>query len=224
MITINGRILNNSTNNFACEKVYDERKLQSGTNIEKIFVEANIGNVNFFTTDLTDFDIRLNGKVFSTNDIVLNVKTLGNKLKVDVDFNGSSINGNLTLDVAVPQKVYNEIFVSTISGNIDVKEDVKVHTLKAESMSGSVHTRASLKEMAVDTMNGKVTAIINAKNDISIKISTMNGNVNAELNNIGRIDISTSTMNGRVRKPDIKVGRHSIKGTISTMNGNINIE
>lgn len=223
MITINGKILNNWSGNFACEKVFDERKHENGADIEKIFVDADIGNVNFFLSELTDFDIRLHGKVFAERDINFEIRKIGNKLEVEVGFNGSTINGNLTLDVAIPKKVYKEIEISTISGNIDLKEDIKVNALNVKSMSGNVHTKANLKETIINTMNGEIIAVINAKNDISINISTMNGNVNVELNNIGMIDIATSTMNGRIKKHGIKVGRHSVEGAISTMNGNINI-
>jgi len=222
-IIINGEVLGGFSRGDTKKKIFDERKQKSSRNIQKILVDAEIGNVNFFATDLNDFDIHFHGSAILSHDVIFDVEIIENQMKIIVKFNGCNISGNLILDIALPKKVYKEIFVTTNLGDVVLKNDVVVEKLRVKTMSGSIDSKAIINSISFDTMNGDANVLINARKDICLNMSTMNGTVDVVLNNIGSMDISTSTMNGRISKCTRKEGRHAIEGIISTMNGNINI-
>ena len=163
------------------------------------------------------------GEADIDGDVNFDVRVVNRELRITLEFTGNCFNGNLKLDVTVPQKTFKVISAKSSSADITLNEGVSTDYLKVKTQSGDLETNATVNNISVSTMSGDAELCIDATQDINVEVSTMSGDVSAEFNNIGHINLSTSSMSGDVRNRHKESRGYNADVDISTMSGDIRI-
>ena len=163
------------------------------------------------------------GEAEIDGDVNFDVRAVNRELRITLQFAGNCFNGNLKLNITVPQKTFKAISAKSSSADITLNEGVSTDYLKVKTQSGDLETNATFNNVSVSTMSGDVELCIDATNDISVEVSTMSGDVSAEFNNVAHINLSTSSMSGDVKNRHKGSKGYTADVDISTMSGDIRI-
>lgn len=218
---VNGRVLSGEgTGKF---QKFDELKEEDCSNIEKIAINSTFVDVNVSVFNSSKVEAHFYGEANIDGDVNFDVRVVNRELRITLEFTGTCFNGNLKLDVTVPQKIYKVISAKSSSADITLNEGVSTDYLKVKTQSGDLETNATVNTVSVSTMSGDVELYIDAIQDINVEIFTMSGDVSAEFNNIGHINLSTSSMSGDVRNRHKEIRGYNANVDISTTSGDIRI-
>lgn len=234
MISINGRVFsgNNVTivngrvisgGGTAKSQKFDERKSEDCSNIDKITIDSTVADVNVSVSNSSKIEAHFYGEAEIDGDVNFDVRVVNRELRITLQFTGNCFNGNLKLDITVPQKTFKVISAKSSSADITLNEGVSTDYLKVKTQSGDLETNATFNNVSVSTMSGDIELCIDATNDISVKVSTMSGDVSAEFNNVAHINLSTSSMSGDVKNRYKGSKGYTADVDISTMSGDIRI-
>lgn len=224
MTIVNGRVMSGGCYSLAEFQKIDETKRIGAEEISRIKVDSDLADVTIAASNRTDIEAHYYGEVCTDGKLEFDVTTSGDKINVSAKINGSTFNGNLKLNVFIPQKVFRLISVKCQNGSIEICKNVEAERLKIDSQYGSIESKAIFEEITAKSMNGSIDISISAKSNIEISASSMNGNVSVELENIGSYNISTSSMNGSTRNRHNSTGRYKATGDISSMNGSVRVQ
>ena len=232
MISINSKVF--SGNNVVIRVIngggigntqkFDERKSEECINVEKIAIDSTFCDVNVSVSNSSKAEAHFYGEAYIDGDVSLDVQVVNRELKITLKSTGNCFNGNLKLDVSVPQKTFKVISAKSLSADVILNEGVLTDYLKVKTQSGDLETNATFNNVSVSTMSGDVELCINATQDINVEISTMDGDVSLEFNNIGYINLSTNSMSGDVRNRHKGSRGYNADVDISTMSGDISIK
>lgn len=224
----NVTVINNPFRNIIGKtklKKYDERKSETAENVEKITVDSTIADVNMLVSDSSDIEVHFYGEAKLNNDLNLDIQHRKDEVIIKLKYEGTCSNGNLKLDIAIPNKQYEVIKVESASADINLNEGVSAKCIEVETSSGDIITDATFAKTNISSMSGDVELYVNANEDISVEVSTMSGDISVQFNNINSIDLSTSTMSGDIRnKHSGSLEGYNANGDISTMSGDIVIK
>lgn len=220
----NGRVISGGCYSSTASKKIDETKCTGADGISRIKVESELADVTIAAGNRTNVEAHCYGEVYTDGKVEFDVTTSGDEINVSVKINGSTVNGNLKLNVLIPQKVFRLISVKCRKGSAEIYKNVEAERLKIDSQNGSIGSEAIFEEIIAKSMNGSIDISISAKSDIEISVSAMNGNINVKLENVGSYNISTSSMNGYVRNMHNSTGKYKATGDISSMNGNVRVQ
>lgn len=234
MISINGRVFsgNNVTivngrvisgGGTAKSQKFNERKSEDCSNIDKITIDSTVADVNVSVSNSSKIEAHFYGEAEIDGDVNFDVRVVNRELRITLQFTGNCFNGNLKLDITVPQKTFKVISAKSSSADITLNEGVSTDYLKVKTQSGDLETNATFNNVSVSTMSGDIELCIDATNDISVKVSTMSGDVSAEFNNVAHINLSTSSMSGDVKNRHKGSKGYTADVDISTMSGDIRI-
>lgn len=218
---VNGRII--SSGGIGKTQKFDEKKLEECSNVEKIAIDSTFGDVNVFVSNSSKVEAHFYGEAAIDGDVNFDVRVVNRELKITLKFTGNCFNGNLKLDVSVPQKTFKVISAKSSSADITLNEGVSTEYLKVKTQSGDLETNATVNNVSVSTKSGDVELCIDATQDINVEVSTMSGDVSAEFNNIRHINLSTSSMSGDVRNRHKESKGYNADVHISAMSGDIRI-
>lgn len=224
MTIVNGRVISGGCYSSAESKKIDETKRIGSEGISRIKVDSDLADVTIAVGNSTDVEVHYYGEVCTDGQIEFDVTTSGDTINVSTKINSSTFNGNLKLNVFIPQKVFRLISVKCQNGSTEICKNVEAERLKIDSQNGSIESEAIFEEITAKSMNGSIDISISAKSDIEISASSMNGNVTVELENIGSCNISTSSMNGSTKNRYNSTGKYKATGDVSTMNGSVRIQ
>ena len=234
MISINGRVFSGinvtivngraiSGGGTGKTQKFDERKAEDCNNIEKIAIDSTFVDVNVSVSNSSKVEAHFYGEADFDGDVNFDVRVINRELIITLEFTGNCFNGNLKLDVTVPQKTFKVISTKSSSADITLNEGVSTDYLKIKTQSGDLETNATANNVSVSTMSGDVELCIDATQDINVEVSTMSGDVSVEFNNIGHLNLSTSSMSGDVRNRHKESRGYNADVDISTMSGDIRI-
>lgn len=125
---------------------YDEHKTVEGEKVASVQISTSSTDVNLLKSNDDQIHVDFTGQVknggFGGGDYQVNTALSGDVLKVEVEREWSFQIGftnerNLRLDVRLPEKVFNELAVSTSSGDIEAK-GLKAETVVLRSSSGDI--------------------------------------------------------------------------------------
>lgn len=218
---VNGRVISGSGN--AKPQKFDERKSEDCGNIDKIAVDSTVADVNVSVSNSSKIEAHFYGEAEIDGDVNFDVRVVNRELRITLQFTGNCFNGNLKLDITLPQKTFKVISAKSSSADITLNEGVSTDYLKVKTQSGDLETNATVNNVSVSTMSGDVELCIDATNDISVEVSTMSGDVSAEFNNVAHINLSTSSMSGDVKNRHKGNKGYTADVDISTMSGDIRI-
>ena len=218
---VNGRIIGGGE--LGKTKKFDETKIEKRRGIKKISVDSDISDVIFSVSDLwEEIKIHFYGQAVIDGDLSFNVCKKGNELQIKSKLSGSSLNGNLKLDITMPKKSFFEkISIKSISGNIYLYKGILPNRVEMVSDSGNLESHAKFTSHYAKTMSGRIYITVDAENDISIDASSVSGNITIELNNIGDVMLSASSMSGRVRNSHKEQEGYIADIDASTMSENV---
>ena len=219
---VNERIIGRKSSSAKVQKI-DEIKYMSAENISVIKVDSNLGDVSITACNRANIETHCYGAICTDGKIKFNITTSGNEIKISAKTSGSIFNGDLKLNVLIPQKVFKLISVKSQTGSVELSSNIETEKLKIHSQNGSIETESSFNNISAKSINGNIDISVHAKNDIGISASSTNGNVNVELENIGSCQISTSSMNGSNKNKYNSTGKYKATGHVSSMNGNVRI-
>nr|WP_243427999.1 DUF4097 family beta strand repeat-containing protein [Alkaliphilus hydrothermalis] len=185
----------------------DEEKYYEIERIEEIDIKTISAPVEFFATgDSKEIRVHFHGTVETNSKAlpVLEVTHDGDEIRVEINRNKivniGRLRENLQLDIYLPRRIYEEIAVKTVSGEIIIDE-VEANEFSLESVSGSIHVdSAKTNTTTVGTVSGRVN-ILNFTGDIDA--GTVSGSVDveyAEFNN--NIDIGTTSGRINIKLPE----------------------
>ncbi len=221
VIIVNGRVI--SGGEIDKFQKFDERKVEDCGNIERIAINSTVVDVNVFVSNSSKLEAHFYGEANLDGDVNFDVRVVNRELRITLELTDNCFNGNLKLDVTIPQKIFKVISANSSSADITLNEGVSTDYLKVKTQSGNLETNATANTVSVSTMSGDVELCIDATQDINVEISTMSGHVSAEFNNIGHINLSTSSMSGDVRNRHKGSKGYTADVDISTMSGDIRI-
>lgn len=223
-VIINGRIVGGGIFSTSMEtKKIEDKKSIGVEGANKITIDSDIADVTILTGDCGTIEAHYYGETCTENNIELSVTKSDDEIKVILQKKEKIFNGNLKLDVYIPKKSFECIFVKCQNGKAEIQETVEAKQIKANTQNGSIQTEACFEKITAQSMNGSIDISIRAKSDIEISASSMNRNVNLLLENIGFCHISTSSMNGIARNSHNATGKYKAIGEVSSMNGNVRI-
>lgn len=221
-VIINGKVINGqNTGNY---RKIDETRLEYYCNVENINIDSTIADVNVSTSNIEKISVRLHGEANLTGDVKLDVQNRSKTIYVSVKNTGSFSNSNLKLDIVLPYKLFNEIYVNTMSADVIIDEGVCVNYIKVNSKSGDFASNIAFKRAEVNTMSGDIEIEINAKEDIFAELSTKSGDVNLDLKNIRYVNLLGKSMSGTVRNKHENSKGYIANLQVSTMSGDIMIK
>lgn len=215
----NGKPLNNE--DLSSQTYDEEREYDSG--IDMLEINSEFVNVRISVGSTESVKLHMYGTAASDGEICLVDGLQHHKLKLDVHYTGSTISGDLNLDIVIPSRKLDKMSVHSSSGNIIVADGTDVDYMRIKTMSGDVDSNARLSHALVSTMSGDIHFFIDARNNIDLDITSMSGDAEIGLNNTGYLDLSTSTMSGDVRNHHHQTGGFEAAISVSTMSGDITI-
>lgn len=219
---INGRFV--SCGLTANPQKFDERKEEDCSNIDKIAIDSTVADVNVSVSDSSKIEAHFYGVAEINGDFNFEVRAENRELRIVLQYTGNyCINGNLKLDINIPQKTFKVISAKSSSADFTLNKGVSTDYLKVKTQSGDLESNATVNNIYVSTMSGDIDLCIDATNDIIVDVSTMSGNVSAEFNNIAHTNLSASSMSGDVKNHHKESNGYTADVDISTMSGNIRI-
>lgn len=203
VVVINGENVVDNSKNSQIQK-FDEIKMEDIDNIEKVVIESSIADVNITTTNASKAKAYLYGIAEVDNELDFSMKRSGNELRIAIKYDGI-FKGDLKVEVMLPDKLFEEVCVQTVSANIS-------------------SNRVFARKIEVNTQAGNIDFSTNAKSDVYVNLATVSGSISAKFNNIEQIELDAHAISGKVqtnRKQD--AGGYTAKADINTVSGDINI-
>lgn len=167
MISINGRVFSGRNVTIVNGRVirgggtdnsqkFDERKAKDCSNIEKIAINSTFADVNVSASNSSNVEAHFYGEADIDGDVNFDVRVVNRELRITLEFTGNCFNGNLKLDVTVPQKTFKVISAKSSSADITLNESVSTDYLKVKTQSGDLETNARVNTVSVFTMSGDI--------------------------------------------------------------------
>ena len=219
---VNGRIIKGGENGK--HQKFDEKKVEDCRNIDKIAINSTFADVNVSVSNSSKVEAHFYGEANLDGDVNFDVRVVNSELRITLKFTGNCFNGNLKLNITIPQKIFKVISVKSSSADVILNEGVSTDYLQVNTQSGDLETYATFNTVSASTMSGDIELYIEAIKDINVNISSMSGDITAEFSNIGYINLYTNSMSGSVRNrhKEVKDG-YNADVDISTMSGDIRI-
>lgn len=211
----------------------NESKVLDGDKITSIDIQSSSPNVYLMPSEGDEITIDLKGKVSSKlkDSYTLDVSTDRNTLKVDVNRKNKTvwvffgiITTDLSLDVYVPEKMYDTISINTSSGEISVDDfHAKDFDILASSGSISVSNLIAEKELNLTSSSGRIE-VIDSRTE-SVNLAASSGSI--ALNSLIAENINVATSSGKIELSDTEgeISAAASSGSISIdnerLNGNI---
>lgn len=175
-------------------------------NIENIDVEWAVGDVELFVGNTDKIKIiEKSGKRY-VNDSLISIDVSGNKLKINDGYSkDNKFNFNLfknhtsrNLEIYMPQKLYEEIVLNVISGDLDfnmlnsktlecnsVSGDIKgnnivVNNFKLDGVSADTELSGELNNFDANVVSGDIDLYSNVMID-KVSVSTTSGDVDISI-------------------------------------------
>lgn len=237
---VNGRVIEEDSFEGSKTKKIDETKRKKADGVRNIYITSNI-DVRISASETNFVTAHMYGEAVMNGGFKLFVKQILDEIQISVEPEdsanrsivlGSSIiikncnvlnNNRLILDVQIPEKEFEKIFIHTVNSEIDVETSVKARAITATSKNGDINVSARFFHLDIECTNGNVDVNAKAHNDIYANIVSTNGNIDLELTNIGVSDISPYSMNGSIKNRAKREGTYTASGYVSSLNGNIRI-
>lgn len=202
----------------------DDTKQVNGNVVKNLFIGSKIADICIVTNNTSNITARLYGECsFDGSAPSLSVTKAGDKVNIDVKWSGSYISKNLSLDISIPNSLYNSINAKNQSENITVKNSVQTKQLNVNTISGdlSVETK-TCKSLNVSSTSGDINAIVTANTDVLVNLETVSGEINLNLLNVVKLDLQSKSMFGNTQNcfNNSSIG-YTAQISASTISGNI---
>jgi len=217
---INGRVIGNNSD----YKEFDETKQLKVADMKRITINSELAEVKLTgNCDSGEIIADFHGNACIDGKANLSITSDGGQVKVDLTHSGTSMVGELFLDVGVPQSVFESITVNSKNNNIYVYETISANNIIINGKNGDIDVRGTFKKLTIDSKNGNIDVSTKAVSDIEFDVITKNGNVDISFSNIVKSTISADTKNGNVKNNPDMYGKYTASGSVTSKNGNVRI-
>lgn len=212
------------TNVNGTVKNFNEIKTEDCSNVDKVVIISTFANVNVSASNTTKAEAHLSGEAILNGELKFDVRAINRELRITVRSTGNCFNGNLRLDIIIPQKTFEVIYIKGASADVTVDQNVTTNNLEVQTQSGDVESYATINhKVSTSTMSGDVELYVVATESIGVEANTMSGDVSLMFNNIGHLNISVSSMSGDIRNLYHHGNGFEAYVNVSTMSGDITI-
>ncbi|CAN2247684.1 lia operon protein LiaG [Bacillus subtilis] len=206
-----GAVISAAASDFTKDEV-KAAETYDASDIKKIKVTTTSMNTEVKSGQTDDIQVAAEGKVSDKSKKLFDVSQDGKSLKINqkvreniISFNPWSSEKDMKITITIPEKKYDEITVTTTSGDILI-ENAQMDQSAADSTSGNIevkHTRI--------------------KNELTLK--TTSGDIQADQNSFGQGEVKTTS--GSIKSSDTtakKVNYKTTSGDIDLLQDNQNEE
>lgn len=193
--------------------------------ISSVNIDLSSGDVDVFKS--TGNEVKVKEKSYGYDKSRLNVDVQGSELRIKeksrFHFFFSFYNRKTTIEVYLPEKVYEKFKIDSTSGKYLVS-DIKIKDMDIESTSGTIElNNVSSEDLKVDMTSGK--AIINGSSK-KVRLNMTSGNIELKSNTeLEALDIDMTSGSVKMNLPETSnftVNSDIISGKINNDFKNIN--
>ncbi len=222
-ITINGRRVSGS--DLSKPERYDSRKEEEAGSTEIIEIISPIADTNISVSDESKIKAHLYGEAATDEKVELDIFRIDQwYTKVVVNFEGHYCNGELTLDVVIPKKMFKRINFTGRSSSVFLKKGVAADTISVETISGSVKTYAECSSFFGRSTSGSLSSCIPAKRNVFVDMSCVSGSIHADFTDFGSVEATANTLVGSKSNRHMEKIGFIARAKLSTTAGNITIK
>lgn len=240
-IIVNGWVIRGASCDDSTSKKFDETKKESTNNVNRIIIDSDV-NVKVFASNTSEVIAHLYGSAIMNGELNLSVTKVGDEIHISVKLDGSALISNsilgssviinnfisgsnrVKLDIQIPARVFETLYVKSKNDNIDVASSVNANTIKVCNANGKIDVFATFQTLKIESKNGKVNVDSEACCDIRLGIMSKNGKVNVSLGNIGTSKVVVDSKNGSCKNNPRLRGSYTAFGYITSKNGNIRLQ
>lgn len=240
---VNGQVISGETSNDTSSKKFDKTKKESANGINRISINSALVAVKVSACSANEITAHLHGSAIMDSDITLSLTKVNDEVKISVIPNGASncntmsvIMGNsvvlnninscgsndLTIDVIIPSKVFEKLYIQSENSNIDVSASVNAKNIELYNKNGNIDVDASFQSLNIDCKNGNINVDSEATCDVRLDIYSKNGNADVFISNIGVSTVSVDSKNGNSKNTPRLKGSFTAIGYVTSKNGNAN--
>lgn len=242
---VNGRVIEGISCDNIPRKMFDETKSESASGVKRIIIVSDV-DVKVSTSNQNEVTAHLHGEANTDVDLKPYLTRLGDEIRISVESEEdsnihrtismisvgsvminessfSSYSDNLTLDVQIPTKVFEELSVEGKNANIDVYSSVNANNIALFNKNGNSHVLATFQVLSIHSKNGNVKVNSEAHCDVGLNITNKNGNVDVTIGNIATSEIVAESKNGNCHNNPRLKGRYTLFGNVKSKNGNVRI-
>ena len=99
---VNGRVI--SGGGTCNTQKFNEKKSEDCSDIDKISIDSIFCDINVSVSNSSKVEAHFYGEADVDGDVNFNVRVVNRELRITLKFTGNCFNGNLKLDVTLPQK------------------------------------------------------------------------------------------------------------------------
>ncbi|MEG7280799.1 DUF4097 family beta strand repeat-containing protein [Bacillus sp. 0909A] len=219
-----GAVISAAASDFTNEEV-KAAETYHAANIKKIKVTTSSMNAEVKSGQTDDIQVAAQGKISDKSKKLFDVSQDGKSLTINQKEHGNSISfipwsseKDMKITIIIPEKKYDEITVTTTSGDILI-ENVQTDQSAADSTSGDIELKDSRikNEMTIKTTSGDVQADQNSLGQGEVK--TTSGSI--ESNRTTSKKMSYKTTSGDI---DLLQGQKNEDISINTTSGDVSVE
>lgn len=225
----------------------EEKRAEKMENVDNITIKSDFIDVNIILSETSKIEAELYGQITLDDDnsnVALKFKLIDRELTISVDFEGSSCYNSLKFDIAIPSKLFDKIYVetvsasvlayggiftkllevNTVSGNFDFIDEFSADNILVITTIGDFNFIGTFVNAKVSSNSGTIKFGVDAKNDIKLDITTAIGDVVVKLNNIGKLKLFPKTRCGILKNNYDKLGKYTANIYITSVTGDIKIK
>ncbi len=229
-VTVNGKKINNNIN----QKTVNKQKKESLDGIRNILIYSDV-DINMEAADVNEAIIHFHGNTVTDDGLKFFTKQEDGELIIKAEipsfktsfFSDSSNisfigNNNFTLDIKVPYKKFEKIYIKTENGDIGI-DGINLDELVLYNKNGDVDLSATFYSLKVECLNGDITFDTEARNDIKLNVLSKNGDIKAIINNIGKESLKVKSNNGSAKNKIKLNGQYTVIGKVESNNGDVKV-
>lgn len=218
---VNGWVISGDSYNDSVSKKFDETKKESANGVDRITIDSDV-NVKVSACNKSDVIAHLHGSAILDGELDFSLTRVGDEIRVSVKSNGSYLIScsSLTIDVQIPARAFEKLYVESKNADIDVASSVSANTITVDNKNGNIDVSAIFQALNLECKNGNVDVNSEARCDVRLDVTSKNGNVDVSLGNIGTSKVSVDSKNGGCKNNPRLSGKYTASGYIISKNGN----
>lgn len=210
--------------NATVSKNFDETRRELVRGINRIAIESDI-NVLISACDTDYVIVHLHGFATMGREVKLSVLRIREEIQIAANLVDTEISSNvgldnLTIDIKIPMKAFEAIYIEKQNANIELASFVNAKVITIDSRSGSIDISAIFQVLNVYCKRGEINVKSEICSDVMLNIVNEKGDINVFLGNAGISQLSVNFEKiSYTSNPESKVF-YTVSGYIISKNGN----
>ena len=220
---VKGEAQNNMNFDFLDYPEVEEYRLEHSDDFDAIEIDFWLDNLNVTVSrDGSDYvEAHLYGKSKCPEKITLDTYVDKRVLHIDADFESEKNEGEVTLDVTVPQKKLRTLAILTDTSNINLW-GIEAEWLRIINVKGAMQIRnVTYKRGIFLTDTGRLDLIAKAQDYSKTKLQTVSGEVMAQFLNVGKIEFDLKAAQGPFYNCHEDDGDYEAKVFVQSVSGTV---